>query len=98
MHFTRADKKLTKLGFSKYDTEPDKENKYSVSFGKPDLSCGGIHRIDIIQKANGKHIIQSYYESVDSDDGLNDCVGLTYKEMKAVMRKYREMKRKYGWK
>lgn len=97
MNFTRADKKLLKLGFCKYDTEDDKENKCGVSFGRPDVHCGGIHRIDIVHKENGKHLIQSYREGISSD-GFNNCVGLTYKEMKAVMRKYREMKRKYGWK
>lgn len=97
MDFTRADKKLSKLGFAKYETDSDNENKYGVSFGRPDADYGGTHRIDIIYKANGEHIIQSYQEGVNSD-GLNNCVGLTYKEMKAVMRKYREMKRKYRWK
>ena len=96
MEFTRADRKLAKLGFGKYNTDEEKESKYGVSFGKTDVNNGGYHRIDIIHKANGEHLIQSYQEGINSD-GFNNCVGLTYKEMKAVMRKYREMKRKYRW-
>ena len=94
MKFTRADKKLSKLGFGKYNTDDEKDG---VSFGKLDTDFGGIHRIDIMYKSNGQHLIQSYQENVNSD-GYNNCVGLTYEEMKAVMRKYREMKRKYRWK
>lgn len=97
MKFTRADKKLSKLGFGKYNTGDEKESKYGVSFGRPNVDHGGTHRIDIIHKANGKHLIQSYQEGINSD-GFNNCVGLTYKEIKAAMRKYREMKRKYRWK
>lgn len=97
MKFTRADRKLEKLGFDKYYIDGTHENEYGVSFAKPDRDHCGIHRIDIIYKANGKHLVQSYQESINSD-GFNNCVGLTYKEMKAAMSKYREMKRKYGWK
>lgn len=97
MKFTRADKKLAKLGFAKFCTDDGKETKYGVSFGKTDVKNGGYHRIDIIHKENGRHLIQSYQEGLNSD-AFNNCCGLTYKEMKAAMRKYREMKRKYRWK
>ena len=96
MEFTRADRKLSKLGFGKYNTDNEKESKYSVSFGRPNVDCVGTHRIDIIHKASGEHLIQSYQENSNSD-GYNNCVGLTYEEMKAIMSKYREMKRKYKW-
>lgn len=97
MEFTRADRKLEKLGFDKYYINGNQENEHGVSFARPDVDHGIIHRIDIIYKANGEHLIQSYQDDINSD-GFNNCVGLTYKEMKAVMRKYREMKRKYRWK
>ena len=96
MKFTRADRKLAKLGFEKYNTDEEKESKYGVSFGRSDTVIDGIHRIDIIYKFNEQHLIQSYQENSNSD-GYNNCVGLTYKEMKAAMRKYREMKRRYRW-
>ena len=82
---------MAKLGFAKFCTDDGKETKYGVSFGKTDVKNGGYHRIDIIYKSNGQHLIQSYQEN------HNNCVGLTYEEMKAIMSKYREMKRKYKW-
>lgn len=30
-------------------------------------------------------------------DGFNNIVGLTYEETKLIMKKYRQMKRKYKW-
>lgn len=96
MKFTRADRKLAKLGFGKYDTDNEKEGEYGVSFGRSDTDICGIHRIDIIYKFNGQHLIQSYQENSNSN-GYNNSVGLTYEEMKAIMSKYREMKRKYKW-
>lgn len=33
-----------------------------------------------------------------NSEGFNNCVGLTYKEMRMAMKKYKEMKIKYKWK
>ena len=55
------------------------------------------HCLDILHKANGNHIIQSYQKRLNSDD-FSNMVGLTYKETKLALKKYRQLKRKYKWK
>ena len=97
MLFKSADRELEKLGFVKERDEDNKESKYGVSYIKNVPEYNYKQVLAIMCKSNGRHLIQSYEESVNSDS-FNNCVGLTYKEMKAVMRKYREMKRKYRWK
>ena len=83
MIFKSSDKKLEELGFVKNSENPD-----------------GVKFFIDIQNENGcksKHILfigKSFYGEYVIKCGK----GLTYKEMKAAMRKYREMKRKYGWK
>ena len=91
MIFKKADKLLKRLGFEKIE-----ENKFGASYRKENKEYNFTQRLDIVHKNNGNHIIQSYVEGVNSD-GFNNCVGLTYPEMKAVMKKYRELKRKYRW-
>lgn len=89
--FKKADKLLKRLGFEKIE-----ENKFGVSYRKENKEYNFAQRLDIGHKADGNHLLQSYVEGVNSD-GFNNCVGLTYPEMKAVMKKYRELKRKYRW-
>ena len=91
MLFVKADRKMEKLGFEKIE-----ENKFGVSYRKDNKEYNFTHRIDIVHKSSENHLIQSYVEGTNSD-GFNNCVGLTYAEMKAVMKKYRELKRKYRW-
>ena len=94
--FESIDKKLEKIGFVKLHGE-DGESKYGVCYRRKVEEYGYIQRLDIYYKANGRHMIMSYQEGVNSDM-LNNSVGLTYKEMKIAMKKYRQMERKYKWK
>ena len=91
-----VDKKLEKLGFVK-DIVTETENKYGVCYRREVSEFNYIQRLDILHKANGRHLIQSYQEGINSD-GFNNFVGLTYEETKLAMRKYRQLKRKYRWK
>lgn len=91
MLFEKADKAMEKLGFDKIE-----ENEYGVSYRKEIKKYGFTHRLDIGHKEDGNHLIQSYVEGINSE-GFNNCVGITYPETKAVMKKYRELKRKYRW-
>ena len=86
MLFLKADKAMEKLKFEKIS-----EHESGVSYRKEIKKYGFAQRLDIGHKAGGNHLIQSYVE------GFNNCVGITYPEMKAIMKKYHEMKRKYGW-
>lgn len=91
MLFVKADKEMEKLGFEKIE-----ENKFGVSYRKEIKKYNFTQRLDIGHKADGNHLIQSYVEGMNSE-GFNNCVGVTYPEMKSVMKKFRELKRKYRW-
>ena len=91
MMFKKADKLLKRLGFEKIE-----ENKFGVSYRKENKEYNFAQRLDIGHKADGNHLLQSYVEGTNSD-GFNNCVGITYPEMKAVMKKFRELKRKFRW-
>lgn len=91
MKMTRTDKKLEKLGFIKRV-----ENKHGAAYTRANDEYSYIHCLVILRKANGDHIIQSYQRRVNSN-GFNNVVGLTYKEMKLALKKYRHLKRKYRW-
>ena len=91
MLFVKADREMEKLGFEKIE-----ENKFGVSYRKEIKKYNFTQRLDIGHKADGNHLIQSYVEGMNSE-GFNNCVGVTYPEMKAVMKKFRELKRKYRW-
>lgn len=91
MLFVKADKAMEKLGFEKIE-----ENEFGVSYRKEIKKYNFTQRLDIGHKADENHLIQSYVEGINSE-GFNNCVGITYPETKAVMKKYRELKRKYRW-
>ena len=58
---------------------------------------GYIQCLEIMHKANGKHLIQSYQKGGVNKDGFNNVVGLTYEETKLAMKKYKQLKREYNW-
>lgn len=91
MLFVKADNEMEKLGFEKVQ-----DDEYGSTYLKKIEEYNYVHRIDIVKKSNGNHLIQSYATKTNSD-GFNNCVGLTYPEMRAAMKKYRELKRKYRW-
>lgn len=89
--FKSIDDMLKDFGFLK-----TVETKYGVSYEKNKTEFNYIHCLDIRRKENGQHLIQSYQRKTNAD-GYNNCVGLTYAEMKLVMKKYKQMKRRYKW-
>lgn len=91
MLFVKADKAMEKLGFEKIE-----ENEFGVSYRKEIKKYNFTQRLDIGHKADGNHLIQSYVEGINSE-GFNNCVGITYPETKTIMKKFRELKRKYRW-
>lgn len=94
--FKSVDEQMKDLGFVKIHNEEDRESKYGVSYER-ESEFGYVQRIDILHKESGNHLIQSYQLGTNSD-GLNNVVGITYQEAKIIMKKFRQMKRKYGWK
>ena len=91
MLFVKADREMEKLGFEKVQ-----EDEFGVTYLKKINEHNFVHRIDIVKKSDGNYLVQSYQTKTNSD-GYNNCVGLTHSEMKAIMKKYRELKRKYRW-
>lgn len=93
--FNDVDKELEKIGFIKFHGD-DEETSYGVCYKRKDNQSDCIQRLDIYHKHNGRPLIMSYQEGLNSDN-FNNCYGLTYKEMKLAMKKYKQMKRKYKW-
>ncbi len=89
--FKSADELLEEFGFEKLY-----EDKHGAYYNRKNEKYNYVQRLDILYKQNGSHLAQSYIE-ISNSDGFNNCVGLTYLELKATMRKYRELKRKYRW-
>ena len=86
MMITNIDKKLAKLGFIK--VEEDKE--YIVRYERKEKQ-GFIHCLDIVHKANGGHLIQSYQKDTNQE-GFNNMCGLTTEETTLALMKLRKMK------
>lgn len=87
--FKNVDDRLRDIGFVK-----ERDDEYCVAYVRKDPAQGYTHCVDILLKANGHHIVQSYdRELFDSKCIGNTCVGLTYYEMKLVMKKMRQK----GW-
>lgn len=91
--YRNIDKKFEDLGFTKI-----KDDIYGASYTRKIPDFNFIHRIDIIRKDSGRHLISSYEKDLFKGHSFNNQVGITYDELKLCMKKYRELKRKYKWK
>ena len=77
----RLDRKIIELGFIKV-----KEDKYGISYVRYHARYCQV--VDIMRKASGRHIIQSYDKDLMDEKKIgNVCVGLTYKEAKLFLKK-----------
>lgn len=65
MFFKSINKKIKELGFKKVA-----DNKYAVSYERLDKIFGYTQCVDILHKASGRHILQSY------DKNLSDSLGI----------------------
>lgn len=87
--FKTVDDKLKDIGFVK-----TKENKYGVEYEKINVigTYKYIHKVCILYKNSGKHILQSYDpELIDEKNIGNTCVGLTGYEMKLFLKKMKQI-------
>ena len=88
--FKSIDEKFEAIGFTK-----EEDNEYCVRYIRHNAVYDYVQRLDILHKSSGQHIVQSYdLELVDDKRIGNTCVGLTYYEMKLVLAKMRQKKRK----
>ena len=82
---SRTDRKLEKLGFKKVY-----ESEIVAEYERYEIECGYTQLQDICCKKYGNHLIISHQSGIKADG-----FSLTYQEVKLVMKKYRELKRRY---
>lgn len=87
--FKSIDDKLADIGFVKIA-----DNAYYVAYAREIPEENFTQRLDIVRKANGRHLVQSYDADLRDVDNIgNVCVGLTAREMNLAMQKMRQK----GW-
>ena len=83
--FKTIDDKFNKIGFKKV-----RDDEYAATYERRDEEYDYTQVLDIRHKASGRHIVQSYDKELFDDKLIgNTCVGLTYYEMKLVLKKMR---------
>ena len=88
--FKNIDQKFEKIGFVKVE-----ESKYRATYERKVKKHNYTQTLDLLHKANGSHIIQSYdADLIDEKKIGNTCVGLTMYEVKLCIKKMKQM----GWK
>lgn len=93
MLFRNIDREFEKNGFTKIE-----EDKYGVEYERYNEKYKYTQVIYIGHKASRNHIIQSYDKNLMDEKKIgNTCVGITYPEIKLVLKKFQQMKRKYKW-
>ena len=83
MIFLKIDKRLEKNGYKIV-----RDDKYGLEYEKEEPQ-GYKHKVVILHKANGNHIIQSYTD-------INQVVGLTLKEQILFTRKFKQRSRAWN--
>lgn len=86
--FKNIDKKFKDIGFKKIE-----DDKYAVIYERDNSEYAYTQVLAINHKKSGRHIVQSYDKGL-FDEKLtgNICVGLTYYEMKLVLKKMKQKK------
>lgn len=88
--FKTVDEKFAEIGLVKIE-----ENKYGATYNRKNEEYNYTQVVDLVHKASGKHIVQSYDENLMDNKKIgNTCVGLTMYEMKLCLKKMKQM----GWK
>jgi hypothetical protein len=85
--FKSVDDKLLEIGFEK-----TREDKYGATYNKNNSENGFIHRVEIVRKSSGEHILHSYDPTLfDTKKIGNTCVGLTAYEMELFVKKMKQI-------
>lgn len=87
--FKTVDDKLAKLGFKK---DEEASSKYITRYKRYIKLYGYNQIVDIIHKASGRHILQSYDPNLGDNESIgNTCIGLTYTELKLFTKKMAQL-------
>lgn len=85
--FKNVDEKLAEIGFIKIE-----ENEYGVVYTRKNEKYKYTHKVSILRKSSGRHILQSYDADLfDAKNLGNTSIGLTGYEMKLFLKKMRKM-------
>lgn len=85
--FKSIDEKLKEIGFDKIS-----EDKYCVTYKRYNSKYNYWQCVDILHKASGRHILQSYDENIMDEKKIgNTCVGLTGYEMSLFVKKMKKL-------
>lgn len=88
--FKTVDERFAEIGFTKTI-----EDEYGAVYERTVDHYGFIQRIDLLHKASGRHIAQSFDSNlIDQENIGSTCVGLSMYEMKLCIKKMKQM----GWK
>lgn len=88
--FKSIDEKFAEIGFIKIE-----EDEYGAVYKRRIDKYNYTQTLDLVHKASGRHIIQSYDEELMDQKKIgNTCVGLTMYEAKLCVKKMKQM----GWK
>ena len=84
MFFKSIDQKIADLGFK--ETQND---KYGIEYERNNGAY--IHKVALLHKASGKHILQSYDPALFTGKIGNTAVGLSYRELMLFAKKMKQI-------
>lgn len=86
------DDEMFELGYRKIE-----ESNYGAYYEKTEVSggCEYTHVIAIERRKGGAIVLT--YDKTNTSSEFSPTVGLSFKEMKAVLRKFRAMAKAYKW-
>ena len=84
--FKSIDEKFKDIGFIKV-----REDKHGVVYERYEDEYGYVQRLDILHKANGKHLIQSY-DATNTTSEFSPMVRLTEYKLKIKIIKIKKIK------
>lgn len=85
MFFKSLDRKIADLGFKEV-----KNSEYGIEYERNNGLY--IHRVALLHKANGKHILQSYDPALYDPKRIgNTVVGLSHKELVLFAKKMKQI-------
>lgn len=85
--FKTVDEKIAELGFNKI-----REDEYGAEYERYVEKYGYTHKVDILHKKSGRHILQSYDPNLFDEKRIgNCCVGLTWYELKLFNKKMKKL-------
>lgn len=84
--FKSVDERLSDIGFVK----TGESKQFGATYERINNEYGYVQCFDLLHKANGRHLIQSYQKDINSDK-FNNSVGLSIYETKLALKKMKQL-------